>query len=125
MAKSHDGNLIQDTSDADLSADGAGMFRGVKFTSTGFALCGANDVNFVGVLQNDPKLGESGTIKHSDVSKAIAGAAISKGALVTTDAAGRFVTATTGQNVCGRARSAAGGSGEQFALLVNPGRLAP
>lgn len=124
MAKSHDGPLMQDTSDADYSADGSGQFRGVKFSSTGVVLCGAADAGFVGVLQNNPALGESATFKHSDGSEAIAGAAIAKGAKVTTDANGRFVTATTGQFVCGVARSAAAASGDRFSLLVRAGGVA-
>jgi hypothetical protein len=124
MAYSQDGNLVTYTSDADYSADGTGQYRGVKITSTGVVLCGANDAAFLGVLQNDPKSGAAATVKVQDTSKAIAGGAITNGAKVTTDAAGRFVAATTGQNVCGRARSAAAASGDQFSLLIQPGGLA-
>jgi hypothetical protein len=47
-----------------------------------------------------------------------AGAAVSVGAALTTDATGRFVTATTGQPIFGRALQAAGAANEFIEIFI-------
>lgn len=123
MAYSQDGFLRPYPSDADLSAEGAGQYRAVKRTATGFALCGAADVDFLGVLQDDPKLGESGTIKVGQATKAHAGAAIAITDELTTDSTGRFIAATTGNVVVGRPLEAAAAAGDLFAMEIRPGGI--
>ena len=109
MAYAQDGAFRSYDSDADLSAEGSGQYRCVRRTATGFALVGAaNAANVLGILQDNPRLGEGGTIKVRDVSKAVIGAAVAVDALLTTDAQSRLVTATTGQNVVARALEAGG-----------------
>ena len=55
-----------------------------------------------------------------------AGAALALDAQVTYNAAGRFITATTGTHVSGYARSTAGADGAYFSLqLSSPGVIAP
>lgn len=60
-------------------------------------LAGAAAGHVAGILQNKPAAGEEATVWTDGVSKAIAGAAITVPAYLTTDASGRVVTATTGQ----------------------------
>ena len=117
-----DGAFRAAPSSADYSADGTGQYRAVKLTGTGtVVLCGAADVDFAGVLQDNPASGETATYKVRDVSWAIAGAAIALTDELTTDAAGRFVPATTGQVIVGRPVSAAAASGDKFSLEIRPG----
>lgn len=121
-----DGALRASPSSADYSADGAGQFRAVKLTTSDtVVLCGAADLDFAGVLQDTPAAGETATYKVRDASWAIAGAAIILTDELTTDAAGRFVPATTGQFIVGRALSTASGTGVKFSLEIRPGGTKP
>ncbi|HWI05728.1 MAG TPA: capsid cement protein [Acidimicrobiales bacterium] len=124
-----DGAFRAAPSGGDFSADGTGQYRGVKLAvgtnaDTGtVVLCGANDPDFAGVLQDTPATGETATYKTRDVTWAIAGAAIVLTDELTTDAAGRFVPATTGQFIVGRPVSAAAASGNKFSLEIRPGGI--
>lgn len=97
MAYGQAGDKVAYAADADYSA--TGQYRAVKRTATGIVLCGANSNDFLGILQDDPALGEAGTVKTRDVSKVVAGGAFAAGDELTTDAAGRLVVATAGQQV--------------------------
>lgn len=121
MAYSQDGPLRSFPSDADYSADGTGQFRAVKRTATGIVLCGAADIDFLGILQDDPKTGEGGTVKVYGSTKAVAGGAILITDELTTDAAGRIVAATTGQVIVGRPLEVASGTGVLFAMEIRAG----
>lgn len=120
-----DGALRSHIADADFTA--SAQYRAVKRTSTGLALCGAADVGFYGVLQDDVPIGRYATAKVRDTSKMVAGAAVAAGAKLTTDASGRFVTAATGNTIVGRAREAAAAAGDLFAgeIFQAGGGLAP
>lgn len=79
-----------------------------------------------GILQNTPESGQAADVGILGVSKAVAGAALSAGAYLTTDSSGRLVTATTGQLACAQAITDAGGADEVFTVFLNPGLgLAP
>ncbi len=124
MAQSYGqaGDLRAYPSDANYSADGTGQYRGVKRTATGIVLCGAADVDFLGILQDDPALGQAGTVKTSGASKAVAGANIAITDELTTDNAGRLVAATTGQVIVARPLEAnTGGSGVIIAVEIRVG----
>ena len=108
-------------SDANYSVDGTGQYRAVKRTATGIVLCGAADIDFLGILQDDPATGQAGTVKTFGASKAVAGAAIVVTDELTTDAAGRLVPATTGQIIVGRPLEAASGTGVIFAMEIRAG----
>lgn len=116
MAYSQDGGKVAYVADTDLSV--TGQYRAVKRTATGIALCGAADAGFLGILQDDPLAGESGTVKTRDVSKAVAGAAVAVGAFVTTDATGRLITAAVGNPRVGRALEAAAAASDLFPIEV-------
>lgn len=77
---------------ADLSA---AQFQAVKVDNTGqIALCAAAGEFAVGVLQNTPIAGEPAQVMALGVTKAKVGAAVTAGALVTTNAAGKVIAAT-------------------------------
>lgn len=95
---------------ADLSAS---QWCAMKLDANGkLAVAGANQRHIAGVLVDDPAAANrSGTVLTRGRVKVKAGAAISLadgGTPLTTDASGRFVTATTGQFVHAIAYEAAG-----------------
>lgn len=122
MAYGQSGGKVAYAADADYSV--TGQYRAVKRTATGIVLCGANSNDFLGVLQDDPKAGEAGTVKTRDVSKVVAGAAFVTGTELTSDATGRFVTATAGQHVLAVALEPAAAAGELTSAEVGRRGLA-
>jgi len=108
---------------ADLSAH---QFKLVKMTSTGVNLCGAGEAA-LGVLQNKPDaLAQAATVwGPGSTSKVVAGAAVAKGAKITSDATGRAVTAASGNYEAGQALDAASAAGNLITIFINPqGRAA-
>lgn len=71
-----------------------------------------------GVAKNDAASGKECLIGVHGTVPAKAGAAIAVGAALTTDSSGRFVTATTGQRIFGRALQAAGAANDFFELFI-------
>lgn len=89
---------------ADLSEK---QFYCVKIDSNGaIALAGAGEAA-VGVLQNKPVAAEAAEVMVMGTTKAVAGAAISKGALVASDANGKLKAAVLGKTDTSDAGAAA------------------
>ena len=79
-----------------------------------------------GVLQDKPTAaGHAATVAFSGVSKVVASAAITQGALISSTATGKAVTATTGEAVKGRALESAGADGDLIAVLLDTTGVAP
>lgn len=78
-----------------------------------------------GVLQDKPDAaGEAGQLAiATSVSKVIAGAAITAGAQVMSDASGHAITATTGNYVAGKALDAAAASGILIRVLLYTAKI--
>jgi hypothetical protein len=73
----------------------------------------------LGLLQDLPKeAGRACSVAYGGVSKCVAGAAIARGALVATNAAGRAVVSAGGAHTVGYALTPAGADGEQFSLVI-------
>lgn len=112
---------------ADLSAS---QYQAVVANTSGqFALAGANAANVDGLLHNLPKSGEAARaiIARGVVTKARLGTGgATAGALLTTDAVGKLVIATTGQNVVAKAIGA-GAAADIIAVIWygNRGAVAP
>lgn len=117
MAYGQEGDRSAYPADADLST--TGQYRAVVRTATGIALAGAA-VRIYGILQDDPRAGEAGTVKKRGTSKAIAGAAFAAGVSLTTDAAGRFVTAAVGNPIVARSEEPAGALGHITTVDILP-----
>lgn len=106
---------------ADLSA---GQYHFVKLDANGLAvLCAAITDKPVGVLQNDPGLGEEAEIMATGITKMSADAAVAIGNEIGTSADGQgdviaSGTATTVFKV-GQALQAAGAAGVLFACLID------
>lgn len=96
---------------ADLSSN---QYYAVKVNSSGqIALCSSAGEFVVGILQNKPTSGQAADVRHSATTKAVAGAAITAGARVMTNASGKVITlATSGSIACGVALEAAGADGD-------------
>ena len=100
---------------ADLSA---AQFKCVVFSATGVAVAGAG-VNADGILQGSPVAGDPANVMHQGTSKAVAGAAITAGAEVASDAAGKVVTAVSTDFILGKALEAAAADGEIITVLIS------
>lgn len=101
---------------ADLSA---AQFKAVSVDANGEAVvAGAGDFA-VGVLQNNPGLGELATVQIAGISKMKADAAVAAGARIASSADGEAATSTVAtDNSIGIALAAAAGAGEIIPVLV-------
>jgi len=112
LVKSHDAA-------ADLSSD---QFKAVAYDGSGNLVVAGVGASACGFLQNDPDdVGKAGDVMMLGISRAIAGAAVLKGAKLASDASGRVVTAGTGNHVIAIAQAAAGAAGEIIPVLVTLG----
>lgn len=101
---------------ADLSAS---QYCAVTVNSSLQAALAGAGVDIVGILQNKPTAaGTAATIVANGVSKAKAGAAITAGAKVMTNASGLVITATATNKGIGFALAAAGGANEVIPVLL-------
>lgn len=79
-----------------------------------------------GVLQNNPEAGVAATVWGiGSVSKVWSGAAVAAGAFVTPNAAGKGVTAASGNYIAGRCITKADNADELITVFITqPGRVA-
>lgn len=101
---------------ADLSSS---QYLFVVPTAGEVVVAGAG-VSALGVLQNKPEDGQPAQVMAWGVSKVVAGAAITAGAKVQSNASGQAITATSTNFVNGFALTAAGGADEVISMLVVP-----
>lgn len=75
---------------------------------------------YLGILQTDPTSGQRATVCVNGVSKAVAGAAVTVGDIITHDSSGHVITKpSSGTYVCfGMALEAAGAANDVIAILV-------
>lgn len=102
----------------DFSA--SGQFRFVDVSNVGKAVAPTLGGNVVGVRQIKAALNTACTVVQSGIVFVEAGAAVTAGAMVTTNAVGQAITAAAGQVVHGRALETASGTGIQIAVLLIP-----
>ncbi len=72
----------------------------------------------LGVMQNNPKVGEAMAIAYAGVSKVVAGEVLVANAIITSNASGRAVAVTSGDLACGRALEASGADGSIATVLL-------
>jgi hypothetical protein len=106
---------------ADLSAL---QHTAVLVGSSGFVTAGAG-APADGFLQNDPASGEIANVRITGVSKAVAGAAVAQGAEVTVGTTGKIITATSGDNIIGRALEAASADLDIIPVLISKQGIKP
>lgn len=75
----------------------------------------------IGILQNKPNTGETAQIMCMGVTKVIAGAAISVGAIVEADNGGKIIAATAAKVGIGTALQAASNDGDLITIFLNAG----
>jgi len=104
---------------ADLSAKQYHLVRIAASTAKTALAAGAATATIIGVLQNDPLLGEAASVVCAGMTKSVAGGAITPGALLTANSTGQCVATTAANNaVVGRALTAAANAGDLFELVV-------
>lgn len=81
-------------------------------------LATADTQTLIGIAQNVPNAGEFMTVCPFGQSRAVAGAAVTAYAEITTNGSGRAIAATSGDSVIGYALEAAGADGDLFRVWV-------
>jgi len=103
---------------ADLSSS---RWRCVTVNSSGQAALANATALTAGILQNKPTSGQPATVCYAGVSKAVAGAAVTAGSRVRSDANGKVVAATVAGNaVIGIALESAGADNDVISVLLTP-----
>lgn len=88
------------------------------------ALAGSAGEYIFGVALSDVTAGNQAAYVKLGIAPAIAGAAIAAvGTELAVNAAGRFVAATSGNEVVGRSESTAAADGDAFSIFVYPGGI--
>lgn len=104
--------------------NGSGQFLAVKL-STGAdetsTLANTGGEPILGILQNSPAQGDSCDVCEVGNTKAVAGAAITRGAQLMTDTSGRLITATSTNQVVGYAKTSAGAANVLFDAFIFAG----
>ena len=94
MAIEYDVCSLSRAAGADLSAK---QFRFVKQSNTGVVTaCTVAGEQALGVLQNNPTSGHNASVGYEGITKVVLGGTVAIGDLVSTDTAGRAVTASSG-----------------------------
>jgi hypothetical protein len=99
---------------------GTGQFLAVVQSSTAdltMKLAGAN-VPIAGIIQNTPTIGQAADVRFLGGSKIVAGATITAGDVLMTDANGRGITHTTGHWAVGIALNNAAAAGVIIEALI-------
>lgn len=101
------------------------QFYAVKLgsgTDDNVDLAGAGEA-VIGVVQNNPAITEQADVMLLGTTKIVAGAAITKGAYVKSDSAGKAVATTTDRDKSfGRALTTAGADGDIIEIILTPGQ---
>lgn len=101
---------------ADLSSS---QFRMVKINASGLAVAAGAGEKAVGVLQDAPDAsGKDASVAFKGVTKMEAGAAVTAGDYIMSDATGRGITGTATNFLNAVALSSAGAAGELFTALI-------
>jgi hypothetical protein len=100
---------------SDLSAH---QYCAVNVDGSGNAVLPADGGVAIGVLQNDPKGGQTAAVRVEGVSFMVAGGAVNAGQLVSVDANGQATPAQSGNHVLGIALDSASAAGEQISVLL-------
>lgn len=94
------------------------QYKFVDVDATGKAALGANGGRVAGVQQGKANTGEAVEICHSGISKVVAGAAVTAGDEIMSDASGRAITATSTNQRVGIALQTASGAGILIPVLL-------
>ncbi len=116
MAREIPGFTIPLEASADLSAS---QFCAVISDANGRAAVAGAGVHIIGVLQNKPaSLGAESSVMVDGVTKMVAGAALTVGGAVKSDASGRAINAVATDKAIGFALTPAAAAGELTSVLL-------
>ena len=102
---------------ADLSAE---QFRAVTVVAGGAAVAGLDAADIVGILQNNPDAaGQACVVQNKGVARAQAGAAISRGDRLVSDANGDLIPVGANNNPIATALEDASGAGSIIAVVLD------
>jgi hypothetical protein len=108
---------ISIVADGDQSGN---QYKFMKLGADGIDVQDSSGAACVGVLQTKPADGTMGAVAISGISKMVAGAALTRGAAVQSDAQGRAIAAVSGGYPQGVAVEAASAAGEIVPVLLRP-----
>ena len=118
MAYEHTGTRHSKPAGVDLSLK---QYHFAKDDGTGqYVTAGDGDV-VSGALINDPEQGQMATIQSNDEVLVVAGAALSIGDVVASDANGQAKLAGSGDHPAGQVQIASGGAGEVITVKLEIG----
>lgn len=116
MAVTWFGNRFAGPAGADLSQKD---FHAVTLNSNGeVVLAAAGGADAYGVLRGNPKLKDTATVQHGEVSQACIGAAVARNARLAPRADGRLITAVTGNRSIYRAMEPGTVDGQLVTVLI-------
>ena len=116
MATNQIKNVITLEAGANLSA---GRYKFIKVASDGQIDLATLDATADGVLLDDPfAAGQSAMVGTAGISKVVAGAAVTRGGDVVSDASGRAINKGANNNVLGVALDTASAAGEIIRILL-------
>lgn len=104
--------------------NGSGQFLAVKLSASAdrtATLANTGGEVIYGILQNTPVLGDVADVCLAGITKAVGGAAITRGAQLMTDTSGRLITATSGNQVVGVALESCGAANNLFTAEIFTG----
>lgn len=108
---------------ADLSTN---QYYAVKLDSNGdFELSDTSGEAVDGIIAHPALIGEALGVTIGGIEKGIAGAAVAAGAELMMDGNGKFITATSGNHIVGKAQSAASADLELISVLFAYKGLVP
>jgi len=100
------------------AAGASNQYKLMTFDASGDAALASAGGDVEGVMQNTPAaIGDAAELWRGGITKAHAGAAVSIGDNIASDATGRAVTAVAGDSIVGVALTAAGAAGVIFSML--------
>lgn len=103
--------------------NGSGQFLAVKQSASAdrtSTLANSGGEDILGILQNTPLQGDAAAVGFSGTSKAVVGAAVTRGDKLMTDTSARLITATTGNFVVAEALESGAGANDIITVLVRP-----
>ena len=113
-------NLEKTFTTGSASLEAKKYFAVKQHTDGTIILAAAGTDKIIGILQNEPKVGEAALVRFGGTSKAVAGGTIAVGAWVTSDSDGKVIATTTDKNVAigMYLGDAAAASGDVIEILV-------
>lgn len=104
--------------------NGSGQFLAVQLSTSAdrtSLLVSSGGVAIYGILQNTPAQGDAADVCLFGLTKAVGGAAITRGASLMVDSSGRLVTATSTNVIVGYAVESCSGANDIFLAFITNG----